>query len=71
AYYLEAKERGDFDRKRAHQNRDWMHQLVREMLMQRLASQPAIRAMLPELEADVEAARITPYGAARRILEHF
>ena len=46
--------------KRAGQNRDWMHQLVREMLMHRLASQPAIRSMLPQLEADVEAARITP-----------
>lgn len=71
AYYLEAKERGDFDRKRAHQNRDWMHQLVRELLMQRLAEQPEIRAMLPDLEMDVEAARITPYRAARTILDHF
>ena len=70
-YYLEAQERGDFERKRARQNRDWMHQLVRDMLMQRLASQSSIRDMLPGLEADVEAARITPYGAARLILDRF
>lgn len=71
AYYTEARERGDFERKRAHQNRDWMHQLVRELLMQRLESRPGIRSMLRDLETEVEAARTTPYLAARKILAQF
>jgi LAO/AO transport system kinase len=47
-----------------------MHQIVRELLMQRLTSQPEVKALLPRLEADVEAARITPYRAASEILSH-
>jgi LAO/AO transport system kinase len=70
-YWKEAEERGELARKRARQNRDWMHQIVRELLMQRLTSQPAVKALLPQLEADVEAARITPYRAASEILSHF
>jgi LAO/AO transport system kinase len=67
-YYLQAVEKQVFDRKRAEQNRDWMHQLVNELLMLRLKQNPSVKAMLPQLEADVAAQRMTPYAAARQIM---
>ena len=67
-YYLQALEKQVFERKRAEQNRDWMHQLVNELLMLRLKQNPAVRGMLPQLEADVAAQRMTPYAAARQIM---
>jgi LAO/AO transport system kinase len=60
---------GDFERQRARQSREWMHQLVRAMLLDRLTASAAVRAELPALEADVEARRTTPLNAARRVLE--
>jgi LAO/AO transport system kinase len=59
---------GRFDRKRAAQSRDWMHQLVRDLLQQRLRESAAVRAAMPALEAAVEAQETTPYAAARQIL---
>ena len=35
-YYFQALEQEAFQGKRAQQNRDWMHQLVKEMLLLRL-----------------------------------
>lgn len=68
-YYLQARERGAFESRRARQYRDWMHQLVREMLLARLREEPTLRELLPRLEADVEAQRTTPYNAARQIVD--
>lgn len=59
---------GRFDRKRAAQSRDWMHQLVRDLLQQRLRESTAVRAAMPALEAAVEAQETTPYAAARQVL---
>lgn len=63
-----AREAGDFERQRARQSRDWMHQLVQALMLGQLRSSDAVRAALPELESDVEARRITPYSAATRVL---
>jgi LAO/AO transport system kinase len=68
-YRQQAEAEGAFKRKRNQQNRDWMHQLVREMLRHRLESNPAVRSLLPSLEAQVERHEITPYAAANRVLE--
>jgi len=67
-YYFQAVEQSAFQRKRARQNRDWMHQLVQEMLMLRLTQNPAVKAMLPELERAVAAQEMTAYAAARQIM---
>jgi LAO/AO transport system kinase len=64
----EGRAAGRFDRRRAAQSRDWMHQLVRDMLLQRLRDSAAVRAELPALEQAVEAQQTTPYAAARRVL---
>ncbi len=68
--YMEAtRSSGYFERRRAHQNRDWMHQLVQAMFLERLSTSAAVAAEMPRLEAAVEAAETTPYNAARRVLE--
>lgn len=60
---------GFFERQRARQARDWMHALLRDMLLLRLHDNRAVRAELPRLERAVEARETTPYAAARRLLE--
>ncbi len=67
-YYFQAIAERAFDAKRAEQNRDWMHQLVNELLLLRLSQNPAVKALVPELELGVERSEITAYAAARRIM---
>ena len=61
-------ENGSCARQRAGQSRDWMRQLVREGLLERLHGSEAVRRALPQLEAAVEAGTTTPFNAARRVL---
>lgn len=67
-YYFQALHEKAFARKRAQQNRDWMHQLVDDMLRMKLESNPQVKAMLPAMEQGVEDLALTPYSAARQIL---
>ena len=64
-----ARECGAFDGRRDRQARDWMHQLVGEMLQQRLRDSREASALQPELEAQVLAREITPYNAARQLID--
>jgi LAO/AO transport system kinase len=70
-YYFQALDQEAFQAKRARQNRDWMHQLVREMLLLRLTHNPAVKELLPALERQVEGRETTAYAAARRIMDQF
>lgn len=63
-----SNENGSCARQRAGQSRDWMRQLVREGLLERLHGSEAVRRALPQLEAAVEAGTTTPFNAARRVL---
>ncbi|MEH6592463.1 MAG: methylmalonyl Co-A mutase-associated GTPase MeaB [Halioglobus sp.] len=67
-YYFQALEQQAFQDKRAQQNRDWMHQLVDDMLRLKLQQNAEIKTMLPSLEISVENHTVTPYSAARQIL---
>lgn len=67
-YYFQAMEKQAFQGKRAQQNRDWMHQLVNEMLLLTLSQNAQVKGMLPALEQQVENHDITPYAAARQIM---
>jgi LAO/AO transport system kinase len=67
-YYFQAVEQEVFEAKRSQQNRDWMHQLVNEMLHLKLEQNAAIKALLPDLELRVEGHTMTPYAAARQIM---
>jgi LAO/AO transport system kinase len=70
-YYFQAMAESAFQTKRARQNRDWMHQLVNEMLLLRLKQNPAVKEMLPRLEQQVQNHEITAYAAARQIMDQF
>jgi LAO/AO transport system kinase len=68
-YYFTALDEGAFESKRAKQNRNWLHQLVNEMLLLKLNQNPKVQQMLPTLEQGVESRHITAYAAARKIIE--
>jgi LAO/AO transport system kinase len=68
-YVGQAEANNSFTSKRAQQNRDWMRQLVKDMLQLKLEQSNEVTALLPQLEADVEKQIVTPYAAARRIIE--
>ena len=68
-YYFQAVQEHAFQGKRAQQNRDWMHQLVNEMLLLKLSGNSQVKAMLTQLEQEVESQDITAFAAARRIMD--
>jgi len=68
-YCEQARQGGHFQGRRAHQNLDWMNQLINEMLLQRLQQNPRIKTLLPVLEQQVENHTTTAYAAARQIID--
>ena len=64
-----AKAQQVFQARRDGQSRDWMHHLINELLQLKLKSNVAARKLLPELEQQVGAREITPYAAARKIID--
>ncbi len=61
---------GELAGRRATQQVDWMWAMVRDRVLDRLQSDPAVRAELPGLEQDVRRGAVTPTLAAQRILGH-
>ncbi|MFJ3877373.1 methylmalonyl Co-A mutase-associated GTPase MeaB [Streptomyces sp. NPDC090077] len=57
--------------KRAAQQVEWTWSMVRDELLERLRSDPAVRELAPSLEAAVRAGTVTPTSAADRILGAF
>ncbi len=68
-YSQAASANNSFTQKRSEQNLQWMHQLVNQMLLLKLDQNAEVKAMLPQLELDVENQRLTPYSAARAIID--
>ncbi len=68
-YYFQALKEDAFHNKRSRQRRDWMHELVKEMLMLKLTGNAQVKAMLPALEQQVADNDLTAYAAARRIMQ--
>ncbi|MFI5012994.1 MAG: methylmalonyl Co-A mutase-associated GTPase MeaB [Hyphomicrobiales bacterium] len=60
---------GEGHRRRRAQQVKWMYALIEERATARLRTDPAIRARLVELEAEVAAARLLPDAAAEEIAE--
>jgi LAO/AO transport system kinase len=69
-YYFMATERGSFDSKRAKQNTEWMRRLMYEMLEMRLTQNPEVQKIFPRLEAQVTNGAVTPFVAAKTIVDH-
>ena len=68
-YYFMSKENGSFDIKRSNQNAEWMRRLMHEMVDLKITTQVAIRELLPKLRKQVTQGDVTPYVAAKRIVD--
>lgn len=68
-YYFTALKNGSFKNKRARQNTGWMRRLMHEMVEIRLNSNPEVRSLFPQLEAQVTNGSTTPFKAAERIVD--
>ncbi|MEU8618607.1 methylmalonyl Co-A mutase-associated GTPase MeaB [Streptomyces sp. NPDC048623] len=62
---------GRLDARRRDQQVDWAWSMVRDELLNRLHSDPAVRALTPEVERRVRDGELTATLAAERILEAF
>ena len=71
AFRAAMEESGEFQRKRALQNSDWMWTLLMEDLKETFLRHPRVEALLPQLQESVAAGVTTPGAAARRLLEVF
>ena len=66
-----AGESGVLAKKRAEQARGWLWREVSESLLSELKAEARTAGLIAPLEAEVAAGRITPSGAARRLLQAF
>ena len=62
-------EAGEFEARRRAQQVDWTWQLVRDTVLSRVLSNPAVRKVRAEVERQVLAGDLTPALAAQQILE--
>jgi LAO/AO transport system kinase len=63
------KEAGEFEARRRAQQVDWTWQMVRDTVLDRMLSNPAVRKARAEVERQVLAGELTPAMAAQQILE--
>ena len=70
-YRALAAESGALERKRAEQARGWLWREVSESLLAEIKSEAQEAGLLAPLEAEVMAGKVTPSGAARRLLEAY
>ncbi len=68
-YHIEALQLQAFASNRTRQNLDWMHQLLNEMLLLKLAQNAKVKALLPALEQAVQRQEITAFAAVRQIMD--
>jgi LAO/AO transport system kinase len=68
-YQKLAIDNGAFDGKRARQNKDWMTKLIHELLELKLKQNTKVKTSLPQLELDVLSNKITPFNAAKKIID--
>jgi LAO/AO transport system kinase len=59
---------GELTARRREQQQAWLWSMLRDGLEEHFRARTDVRRLLPELEAEVAAARITPTEAARRLL---
>jgi LAO/AO transport system kinase len=62
---------GEFEGKRRAQMLRWMWNMVEDRLMTSLKSEPAVKALVPDVEKDIAAGKLTPALAVDKILKAF
>lgn len=68
-YKRQALEKSRWDAKRAEQNSHWLEKLLHDMLELKLNSNPAIKALRPQLAQQVVNGETTAFLAARKLIE--
>ncbi|MEH6557216.1 MAG: methylmalonyl Co-A mutase-associated GTPase MeaB [Oceanicoccus sp.] len=68
-YYIDANRNNDFQKKRASQNEKWMDKLLFEMLDLKLKQNPEVKRQMPELHKKVTEGEVTPYNAAKTLID--
>jgi LAO/AO transport system kinase len=63
------KEAGEFEARRRAQLVDWTWQMVRDTVLERVLSNPAVRKIRADIERQVLAGELTPAMAAQQILK--
>ncbi len=69
AYQQIAQQNGYWQRNRQQQARYWLYEAIEAGIRQRFFERPSIAQALPLLEAEVLAGTLSPFAAARRLLE--
>lgn len=67
-HYHRAQSDGSFDRRRRRQAIYWMHQTIEHRLRRDFMSAPAVQEVLGDVEAAVEAGRLSSFAAAEKLL---
>jgi LAO/AO transport system kinase len=62
-------EAGQFDTRRSAQQVEWTWAMVRDAVLDRILTSPAVRKIKAEVEQQVRAGELTPALAAQRILD--
>lgn len=70
-FKTQAEEHGAFNDKRSKQNKEWMLNLIHEMLDLKLKNNPAVKREWPGLEAQVIKGEKTPFIAAQLLMQAF
>ena len=68
-FQIDAKKKNEFYEKRARQNKEWMRKLIFEMLELKLNQNPDFKQELPLLEDQVIKGQVTPYLAAKSLID--
>ncbi|KAA9340813.1 methylmalonyl Co-A mutase-associated GTPase MeaB [Adhaeribacter soli] len=68
--YLETVQNGSyFEQKRQHQNLHWLHESIRQTLLDRFFAKPEVKETLPELEKKVLQGEVSAFAAAEELLK--
>ncbi len=68
-YQLQATKLAHFEHKRAQQNSQWLNKLIHEMLELKLKQNPRVIERLPQLQQAVFDNQLTPYNAAKQLID--
>ena len=68
-YFDLVKANGELQKRRSRQNINWMNALIEEALIGRINSNSKVKNLLLELETSVERMEITPYAAAKEVVQ--
>lgn len=70
-YERKSVELGEFDAKRAKQNKQWMEKLFMELIERKMHAHPDYKSVRSELERKVIEGKVTPLMGARKIADLF